>query len=281
MKRRYAIFGVVLTVLGCALPVRAQQSYSFGVVPVRSIRLTAEYWNPILEYVGARSGIKLSLATRKSNQEYSEAEARGEFDFVFNNHIFAPSHAAAGYRVIARPAGKPLHSKIVVPDGSEVRSIGELKDKEVGFPGKNGFSGYAVPMSALITEGIAVKPVFGGNQEGVMEQLRSRAIPAAAVNSLVLEEFATRQKFDYRVLWTSDPLLDIPIAAHPRIAAHVAKAVADALVGMVHDAAGRKILEKSATVIGQKPPLGFVTAKDAEYQSQREIYRIIWKHEGR
>jgi phosphonate transport system substrate-binding protein len=269
----------LISLLSCAQA--WSQQYTFGVVPVRSVRLTAEYWNPILQYVSKKSGVALALATKKSSQDYSEAEARGEFDFVYNNHIFAPSHAAAGYRVIARPAGKALYSKIVVPDDSAIHSLAQLADLPLGFPNKNGFSGYAVPMAGLIKAGVTVKSSFFGNQEGVMEQLRAHAIPAAGVNSRVMEEYAERHKFNYRVLWASEAFLDIPIAAHPRLPEAKINAVRHALIGMANDKEGLKILTASAAIIGQAPPFGFVPAQDAEYKNQRDVYGIIWKHEGR
>ncbi|KAF0164540.1 MAG: phosphonate transport system substrate-binding protein [Rhodocyclaceae bacterium] len=257
------------------------QTYSFGVLPQRSAVLTAQYWNPILDYVGRKSGVTLALATKRTSLEYSEAEARGEFDFVYNNHIFAPSHADASYRVIARMAGKPIHSQIVVPQASAVRSLRELEGREIGFPNKNGFTGYAAPMSALIRAGVPVTPVFGGNQEGVMAQLRAGRIPAAGVNSRVMQEYAAREDFKYRALWTSEPYLDLPVGAHPRVPMPVVKAVRQALTEMASNAEGSKILAASAAVIKQDPPWGFVAAEDAEYQNQREVYRTIWKTEAR
>ncbi len=257
------------------------QTYSFGVLPHRNAVLTAQYWNPILDYVGRKSGVRLELGTKKTSQEYSDAEARGEFDFVYNNHIFAPSHAAAAYRVIARMAGKPIHSQIVVPESSPVRSLRELEGRQIGFPNKNGFTGYAAPMSALIVAGVTVTPVFGGNQEGVMAQLRAGQIPAAGVNSRVMQEYAAREDFKYRALWTSEDYLDLPVAAHPRVPATVVKAVRDALSGMAANEEGMKTLRASAAVIKQEPPWGFVAAQDAEYQNQREVYRTLWKTEAR
>ncbi len=277
--QRIAGFSVLFLFLTAAA--WGQTTYSFGVVPVRSATLTAQYWNPILDYVSDKSGVTLELTTRKNSLEYSEAEARGEFDFVYNNHIFAPSHAAAAYRVIARPAGKPIHSQIVVPEASPIRSLRELEGRDIGFPSKNAFVGYAAPMAALILAGIRVTPVFGGNQEGVMAQLRADQIPAAGVNSRVMQEYAKRETFKFRSLWTSEPYLDIPVAAHPRVPTHVTKAVQNALSGMAADAEGLKILQASADVIKQEPPWGFVPAQDVDYQNQREVYRIIWKKEAR
>lgn len=276
MKR----FAAMTLLLLLAVSARAQ-TWSFSALPQRSATLTAQYWNPILDYVGRKSGAKLELAIKRTAQDYSDAEARGEFDFVYSNHIFIPSHAAAAYRVIARMAGKPIHGQLVVPENSPVRSLRELAGREVGFPNRNAFVGYAAPMSALIAAAVAVTPAFGGNQEGVMAQLRSGTIPAAGVNSRVMREYGAREGFKYRAVWTSEPFLDMPVAVHPRVPAATAAAVREALVGMAADAEGKKIIAASAAIIKQEPPWGFVPAQEAEYRNQREIYRIVWKKEAR
>ena len=275
-------FGVALAVLFAFAGHSAwAQSYSFGVVPQRNAVLAAQYWNPILDYLGRKGGIQLELETSKAALEFSAAEARGEFDFVYSNHIFAPSHAAVGYRVIARPAGKPLLGEIVVLDASPLRTLRELDGQEIGFPSKNAFAGYAVPMATLVEAGLRVRPVFAANQEGAMAQLRSGAVAAAGVNSKVMRDYAARENLRYRALWTSGPYLDIPIAVHPRVPAATAKAVQAALVRMADDPEGLAILKSSAAIIGQEPPYGFVLAQDGEYQNQRDVYRILWKAEGR
>ena len=277
MNRILAVV-LYLLLLGSA---SAETTYSFGVLPQRSATLTAQYWNPILKYVGNKCGVTLELGMKKSAEEFSDAEARGEFDFVYSNHIFIPSHAAAAYHVIGRAAGEAIHGQIVVPDTSGVKALHDLEGKETGFPNKNAFVGYAAPMSALVQAGVTVVPVFGGNQEGVMAQLRAGSIPAAAVNSRVMKEYATRENFKYRALWTSEPYLEIPVAVHPRVAEPVAKAVRDALVGMSHDAEGLKVLKASAAVVKQLAPWGFVPAQDADYRNQRDAYRVLWKKEAR
>lgn len=273
-------FAAMLLFLLIAVPARAQ-THSFSVLPQRSATLTAQYWNPILDYIGRKSGAKLELAIKRTAQDYSEAEARGEFDFVHSNHVFIPSHAAAAYRVIARMAGKPIHGQIVVPENSPVRSLQDLAGREVGFPSRNAFVGYAAPMSALIAAAVPVVQAFGDTQEGVMAQLRAGTISAAGVNSRVMQEYAAREGFKYRATWTSEPFLDMPVAVHPRVPAATAAAVREALIGMAADVEGRKIIAASAAIIKQEPPWGFVPAQDSDYQNQREVYRIVWKKEAR
>ena len=275
MKRIVAaILFLLLPVMACA------QSYSFGVINVRSALLTAQYWNPILEYVSKKSGVELRLSIGKSAQDTSVAEARGDFDFVYTNHIFALNEAAAGYRVFARTAGSPINGQIVVMDNSPIKSLKELQGMEVGFPSQTAFVGYAVPMSELIKVGVKVVPVYAGNQEGIIGQLRSGTIKVACVNSKTMRSYAERENLKYRALWTSEDYLDLPVAAHPRVAAQVVNAVRDALLGMTADAEGLVILKTGASLIKQPPPLGFVAARDSEYQNQRNVYRAVTKEEA-
>lgn len=248
-------------------------TYSFGVLPQRSAVLTAQYWNPLLEHVRQRTGITLLLKVARSGNESSDAVERGEYDFVYSNHIFQPRMAAANYQVILRPRDEAIAGQIVVLESAATRSLADLAGKEVGFPSPAAFVGYAVPMDALLRQRVEVTPVFGGNQEGIMAQLKSGRISAAGVNNQVMQAYATREHVRYRVLWESPPFLNIPIAAHPRVPVADVAAVMDALARMDSDPAGQKILEGSARIIGQSPPLGFRAAGNRDYRSYTDFYR--------
>ena len=63
---------------------------NFGVINQRSLALTAEYWNPILKYVSARSGVQLRLMMGKTAPETTAQSVKGEHDFVYSNHLFTP-----------------------------------------------------------------------------------------------------------------------------------------------------------------------------------------------
>jgi phosphonate transport system substrate-binding protein len=128
-------------------------------------------------------------------------------------------------------------------------------------------------MNALLQAGIQVKPVFAGNQEGIMGQLKAGRVIAAGVNSQVMRDFARRENVRYRVLWTSEDYLNLPISAHPSVPKEIVAAVREAFLNMARDPAGMKILETSAALIQQKPPYGFVPADDREYENYRSYYK--------
>lgn len=250
-----------------------EKSYSFGVLNQRSIILTAQYWNPILKYLGDKSGVHLHLKMGKTAPETSAMTGRGEFDFIYSNHIFTQANQSAGYRVIARPMEAAIRGQIVTLVDAPIPTLNDLEGKEVGFPSLSAFVGYALPMNALLHAGISVKPVFAGNQEGIMGQLKAGRVIAVGVNSELMEDYAKREGFKYRVLWTSESYLNLPISTHPSVPQEKVKAVRDALLGMAKDPAGLKILEASGALVKQNPPYGFVAAEDGEYENYRKFYK--------
>jgi phosphonate transport system substrate-binding protein len=68
-----------------SVAVQAQEVYSFGVLSQRSALLTAQYWNPILDYVERKSGVKIQLSVARSAPESNDSTEKGVYDFVCFN----------------------------------------------------------------------------------------------------------------------------------------------------------------------------------------------------
>jgi len=98
-------------------------------------------------------------------------------------------------------------------------------------------------------------------------------VAAAGVNAKVMAEFAERENFRYRTIWSSDRYLDLALMVHPRVPQSTVDAVRAAFLAMAHDAQGRRVLEASADLIKQKPPFGFVLADDKDYDNYRRFFR--------
>src|SRR6185436_8167621 len=154
--KHVALFAAAAAAL-CAPLAAAQQSYSFHVLNQRSIALTAQYWNPILTYVGRKSGVPLELKLTKNAQEGNAIAEKLGYDFLYTNHFFTPDRDRLGYRVIARPAGPGIRAQIVVPQNSPIHSLQDLEGKEVAFPTPDAYVGYWLPMDALLKGKVNVK----------------------------------------------------------------------------------------------------------------------------
>jgi phosphonate transport system substrate-binding protein len=253
--------------------VAAQKAYTFYVLNQRSVALTAQYWNPILTYVGRKSGVPLELKLAKTAQEGNAIAEKGGYDFQYTNHFFTPERDGLGWKVIARPAGPGIRSQIVVPEDSPVQTLHDLNGKDVGFVTPDGFTGYWLPYDALLRAKVKVNVVFTGNQEASSAQLRVNKIAAAGVNSSVMARYGRRESFAYRALWTSEIYQDLCIMVNPKVPADKVAAVRAALIGMVNDPEGRKVLEAGAELLKSTGDLGFVTAEDKDYDNYRKFYR--------
>ena len=249
------------------------QPLSFGVIIHRSPTLTAQYWNPILHYVSERSGVPLQLKVARTGPEHTAMVGRGALDFLCSNHNFIKDNEASGYRVFARPRGDAGQGEIVVLADSPIRSLDELAGQEVSFPHTAAFLGYHLPMDALLRMGILVTPLFAGNQEGAMGQLKAKRTIAAGVSAEVMQAFAKREQIAYRVLWRSAEYLNLALSAHPSVPDAKVLLVRDAFLHMTEDPEGAKVLAASGAVIQQTSPLGFIGAHDSEFDNMRQFYR--------
>lgn len=273
MKKILHYLGIVLL----AVHVSAARSEDakplhFGVINQRSVSLTAQSWNPILAYVGKKAGVPLVLKVGKTAPETTDMTERGEHAFAYTNHMFTPERDKIGYRVILRLQGEPIRGVIVVREDSPFRSVQDLKGQPVAFPSRDAFVGYWLPMDYLLKSGIEVREVFAGNQEGAMSQLQFGQ-SAAAVNKKLLDQYSSREDLRFRVIWTSEPYLDIPVMAHPAVPAKLVEAVREAFIGMSQDPEGQKALHACANALQSRNLWSFARAEDKDYDNYRRFYQ--------
>src|SRR5215467_8249084 len=246
---------------------------SFGVIIWRSPTLTAQFWNPILRYVSERSGVPLQLKVAHTGPEHTAMVRRGEYHFLYSNHNFIKENEESGYRVFARSKDDIGTGEIVVLKDSPIQSLTELGGKDVAFPHIAAFYGYHLPMDGLLRKGIQVTPIFAGNQEGAMGQLKAGRVVAAGVNAEVMRAFAQREHIAYRTLWSSEKYVSLALSALPSVPPDTVRAVRDAFIKMVDDPEGLKVLLASKDVLQAQAPLRFVAAKDSEFDNIRKFYR--------
>ena len=265
--------GLVL-MLSAVCQAAPQTPYAFGVLNQRSLQATAAYWNPILNYVSARSGVPLELHIGRTANETTDRVVAGQLDFAYTNHLFTPKRDRLGWRVLARQESPGIRGQVVVLDHSPAKTLQELENKPVAFANPYGVTGYYVPMDLLLCAGVKVTPVFSGNQEASMGQLVSGQVAAAGVNHQVMADFAQRRQLKYRVLAESEPYFDLAVMASPRVSAADGEKVRQAFINMASDPEGLSVLQHAAQSLGLPKVRGFVSADDRDYSN----YRSFFKH---
>ena len=260
----------------CALPALAQPSpegYRFSPVNQFGIQLTAEHWNPIIQYVSEKSGVKLQLKIGRTSADTTSYVLAQEVEFVFSNHLFSPEREKLGWKVIARRQLPPIHGQIAVMADSPITQLSQLKDQDVVFPGPEALVSYKFPYAHLLSQGIDIKVQFGGNTDGALAQLVSGKVKAAGVNSQLLEGYAKREGKQFRVLWSSDPLYDLALMASSKVPDKDVKAVAEAFIGMAKDPKGQQILHRTSELVKMPADAVFIASNGSEYAAYRKFYQ--------
>ena len=249
------------------------QGYRFSPVNQFDIKLTAEHWNPILQYVSEKSGVKLTLKLGRTSQDTTSYVLAQEVEFVFSNHLFSPEREKLGWHVFGRRQLPPIHGQIAVLTDSPITRLEQLRNQEVAFPGPEALVSYKFPYAHLLSKKIDIKPVFGGNMNGALAQLISGKVQAVGANSQLLESYAAREKKQFRVLWTSEPVYDLALMASGKVPEKDVKAVADAFFDMDNDPKGREILHQTSALVGLPADTIFVPSNGSEYGAYRRFYQ--------
>jgi len=255
--------------------VQAQEGpvYRFSPVNQYGLELTAKYWNPIIEYITAKSGVKLQLKIGRTSADTTAFVLANEVEFVFSNHLFSPDRDQLGWKVFGRRETPPIHSQIVVLADSPYQKLEQLANQPVAFPGPEALVAYKFSYAQLINRNVPVEVVFGGNMDGAFAQLASGKAKAVGANSQLTEGWAKREGKKLRVLWQSEPLYDLALMASRNVPDKDLKAVGKAFAEMGSDVQGVKILAASGNLVGLLPTARFVPSNGSEYNSYRNFYK--------
>lgn len=264
-RARWALLSLLCGVASI-MPSHAAEPYNFGVLNQQPAAETASLWNPILQYLQAKTGLAFKLKMGSTVQETDAMTARGEFDFLYSNHHFEPDYSQANYRPLVQWGGQPLIGQIVVLADSPIKTLKDISGKTVAFPSKDAFIAYKVTRSALKQAKIDIQPVFGASQQGAAVQLQTGRADAASLSKLFADRFQAEGKGQLRVLYESEAWPNIPVSAHPRVSKSNVQAVRRALLDLTKDTQGQALLAKL------KIP-GFLPVIDADYSATRRLYQ--------
>jgi len=254
------------------VPAAGHPVYQFAPVNQYNLKVSASFWNPIVQYVSQKSGVRLKLKLGRTSADTTSFILNQQVDFAYTNHLFSPERAKLGWTVFGRLDRAPVHAQIVVPADSPVRSLSDLAGSTVAFSGPEAMLGYKIPYAELLRQNLNVNVTFAGNMDAAFTQLFSGRAKAAGAHSQLTEFYGARENKAFRVLWTSSPFNDLPLMASQRVPREHVQAVAAAFLNMSRDPHGRKVLDSALALVRAREPLSFIAATDADYDAYRRFY---------
>lgn len=215
-----------------------------GVVPQFESQHLVRIWQPVLDYLGEKTGAGFQLVPAKSIPDFEKAFSRGEYDLAYMNPWHAVmAHEAQGYVPIIKDSSRSLRGILVVHADSDITELGQLDGAEIAFPAPNAL-GASLLMRAELARlhGLSITPRYVKTHSSVYFNVALRATVAGGGVMRTLREQPEALQRRLRVLYQTREVDPHPLVAHPRLDGTRVAAVQAALLEMNVDPALAQLL---------------------------------------
>lgn len=257
--------GRCFLLLAFALPVWAQQTLTFAIVPQQSATQLAEAWTPVLAWLSDSSGVQLQFVTAPDVPSFEQRLLAGGYDIAYMNpYHYTVFSANPGYRALARAKGDRIKGIVVVQKDSPIRSLNDLNGKTLAFPTPAAFAASLLVQSELRGRGLAFTPKIVNSHNSVYRSVAKGLFPAGGGIPRTLELLDESVRSNLRVLWETREFTPHAIASRPGLDAAVLARLWKAMREMGADPRGQELLK----VIGFT---GFDQARDEDWNDVRSL----------
>ena len=233
-----------VTQAACLGDPSASKTYTFDVVPQLTAAKIYTTWSPLLQRVGQEASLCFELRVSATIPEFEQKLLKGEPEFVFLN----PYHAVLAYQKkkyqpLLADSEDLLTGILVVRADSPVKSLDELKGKNVTFPAPNAFAASLLIRAELAKRKIDINPVFVKTHSNVYRSIISKDVIAGGGVNNTLDNEAPEVRQQLRVLFETPAYTPHPVATHPSVSAAVRERFLKAMLKLAQDEEGRKLLD--------------------------------------
>ncbi len=257
-------------VVGTTAPALAAEDppLRFGVFPRSSPQIMVRNYSPLARALSASLGRQVVIETDKNFASFMQRVYAKEFDLVYlNQSQYVNAHRTAGYRAIAKICESPvctIGALIVTRADSGLTQIGDLRGKTIAFGDPEAIVSYVLAKSVLRAAGLQIRDyrqIFTKNPPNALLAVYNGTAQAAGVGAPLLQRPEILRNVDVkrlRVLGTSQPIPQLPVAARGDLDPRLVQRILAALLQLPDTPDGPVILER----IGA---LRFEAATNAEY----------------
>ena len=261
---------------------------TYAYLPQYSHSVSFERHRRLLEYLRHKTGLSLRQIFPNTFAEHIKMVERGEIDISFTNPFVYTSlarHGAEAFARIVEPdAGADFEGQIIVrADNPAINTIENCRGKRLIAVDPNSAGGYLYPLGLFFEYGItrddfkevAFATGSGGRQEAVVMAVYTGAYDVGTIRKGTLD--VVRDKIDLaqiRVLAESRPYPGWVYSVRKGFDPAAKRKIAQALLDLDMRRKG------DAEILAAAGMVGIIAAKDADYESIRELVRRLDLDEG-
>lgn len=222
-RTRRALLTCALLTFGAIA--HAQQVFRITAIPDESPTELARKAGPLVRYLEGKLGMKVEYTPVTDYAAAVETLVNRKVDMAwFGGFTFVQSSVRSGGKTIplVQRAEDARFRSVFITTDPTIRSLADLKGKDVTFGSQSSTSGHLMPRSFLIEAGLNPdrdfrRVAFSGAHDATIAAVASGKVQAGALNISVWEKFVADKRVDtakVRVFYTTPPYFDYNWTVH-------------------------------------------------------------------
>jgi phosphonate transport system substrate-binding protein len=240
-----------------ALSVAAHaQTFKVTTIPEEAATEQVRKFGPIVKYLESKLGMKVEFTPVNDYPAAVEALVNKQVDLVwFGGFTHVQANVRSGGKIIPiaqREEDTKFQSVFIAKTNSGIKSLNDLKGKQVSFGSASSTSGHLMPRSFLLAANIDPdkdfkRVAFSGAHDATIASVVSGKVDAAALDITVWNKFVKENKVDTNdtnVFYTTPGYFNYNWSVHADMPAATRERVTKALLDISpSDALGKEILD--------------------------------------
>ena len=235
--------------------VHAQNVFRVTTIPEEAATEQTRKFGPIAKYLESKLGMKVEFTPVSDYPAAVEALVNKKVDLVwFGGFTHVQANLRSGGKIVPlaqREEDTRFQSVFIAKTDSGIKSMADMKGKQISFGSQSSTSGHLMPRSFLLAASINPEQDFkriaySGAHDATIASVVGGRVDAAALDITVWKKFVTENKVDTKavdVFYTTPPYFNYNWSMHVDSPADLRNKVTQALLSLdMSTAEGKEIL---------------------------------------
>jgi len=222
----------------------AQQVFRVTTIPEEAATEQVRKFTPLAAYLEKKLGMKVEFTPVSDYPAAVEALVNKKVDLVwFGGFTYVQAKLRSGGKVIPiaqREEDTRFQSVFIAKTDSGIKTLADMKGKQVSFGSQSSTSGHLMPRSNLLNAGIDPEKDFkriaySGAHDATIASVVSGKVNAAALDITVWRKFVAENKVNTKevdVFFTTPPYYNYNWAVHADMPTELRNKVQQALLAL-------------------------------------------------
>lgn len=265
---RYLKSVLCLCLFAASLSLSAQSVLRVTTIPEEAATEQMRKFGPLTKYLERTVGTKVDFVPVNDYPAAVEALVNKQVELVwFGGFTYVQAQIRSGGKIVPiaqREEDTKFRSVFITQTNSGIKSLADLKGKQVSFGSQSSTSGHLMPRSFLLEAGIDPdkdfkRVAYSGAHDATIASVVSGRVDAAALDITVWRKFVTENKVDTSkvdVFYTTPPYFNYNWSVHADMPAAQREKITAALLDLnMNNPEGKEILtlNRATKYIPTKP----------------------------